>query len=294
MGCTASTNIAAVDGLEQAPLKPAAQVRLQRKWQHVSEPPHRQMKFLVVGNGAKDWIDAITNGLESQLLGASSSHHKRSAKDLEQLRFRRDHVDYRICHTGDATTFSMYDDAFFAQHFDVLVFCVSLPGYDKVLTTQNEVLTNQMEATLEQFDFLCNCNEFQKQDVILYFTGLDEFERKLQTSPIEKQEVFHDYGGGKDMQEALLFFGNKFKHRMGYRNSRALFMYLAKTPESSILSFVDATKTIILTGGLVQSGFLKLDCFDSDDDFSLSDLDISNRTGTTATDASPIPSFVSF
>jgi guanine nucleotide-binding protein subunit alpha len=61
-----------------------------------------------------------------------------------------------------------------------------------------------MSEALALFDSICNSRWFVLTSIILFLNKMDIFEKKLQSSPIEK--AFPDYTGKTDLDAAKKFF----------------------------------------------------------------------------------------
>lgn len=86
---------------------------------------------------------------------------------------------------------------------------------------------------MDLFQSLTGLSRFRESSIILLFTKLDLFNRKIEESPIT--DFFPDYGGAlDDSKDALRYFASKFllRNRFANRKINVLFTDATDTSQS--------------------------------------------------------------
>ncbi|KAL0063160.1 guanine nucleotide-binding protein subunit alpha [Marasmius tenuissimus] len=111
---------------------------------------------------------------------------------------------------------------------DVVLFVVSLIGYDQVSFENHSVYQDGMDRSLQLFSWICTASEdlmkrLRTCPLILVFNQMDLLADKLETSPLRNH--FPDYDGGSDTNAACEYIKNHFlKHVQSGQNVSVFFM----------------------------------------------------------------------
>ncbi|KAJ3444725.1 guanine nucleotide-binding protein g(o) subunit alpha [Anaeramoeba flamelloides] len=87
-----------------------------------------------------------------------------------------------------------------------IVYVSAMSGYDQVLAEDSQ--TNRMTESLMLFSDICNSRWFMNNSLILFMNKMDLFDEKIKTKPLS--DLFPDYDGGSDVEEAKEFIKNQF------------------------------------------------------------------------------------
>ncbi|KAJ7481009.1 heterotrimeric G-protein alpha subunit, GPA2-like protein [Mycena galericulata] len=126
----------------------------------------------------------------------------------------------------------------FEDLIKVIIFTVSLSGYDRVLIEDS--LRNQMQDAMQLWDSICHSRYFERTPIILCFTKNDLFEQEVLRSDIV--DFFPDFQGARgDAVAGCDYFIKRFRS-------------LAKPKDDVFIHVVTATDTETMRGLLESVG----------------------------------------
>lgn len=142
------------------------------------------------------------------------------------------------------------------DNVDAVIFVAALSEYDQSLAEAKR--TNRMSEALELFRSVCNNRAFANTSIMLFLNKKDIFAEKIMYSDISAQKPFSDYAGPtKDFNNGVMYFIQKFKECLIDDDFNDSFIHVTCATDTNNMEFVlDATRTIIMTYNLRQSGFL--------------------------------------
>lgn len=90
-----------------------------------------------------------------------------------------------------------------------ILFIVNLAGYNQVLFEDTK--KNRIEESLELFEKVCNNQIFNKTPIFVFLNKKDLFEKMIKE--VDMNNVFKDYTGGKNTDNAIDYIKGEFKKR---------------------------------------------------------------------------------
>jgi len=96
------------------------------------------------------------------------------------------------------------------EDISAIVFVVSLSSYDQTFKDDIGETCNEMEESLEMFQWICKHPNFREQPIIILFNKADLLSAKITEFPISDVPSWADYDGGSDVTKACQYFHNRF------------------------------------------------------------------------------------
>jgi len=136
-----------------------------------------------------------------------------------------------------------------------IIFCVSLSGYDLVLTEDEEM--NRMMESLKLFDSIGNNKWFVDTSIILFLNKKDLFEEKILSSPLTI--CFPEYSGPNTYEDAAAYIQLKFESLNRCKDSsgqlKELYTHFTCATDTTNVQFVfDAVTDAIIKNNLKDCG----------------------------------------
>ncbi|KAJ3440817.1 guanine nucleotide-binding protein g(o) subunit alpha [Anaeramoeba flamelloides] len=141
------------------------------------------------------------------------------------------------------------------NHFEnvtAVLFVTSLSEYNQVLFEDEEV--NRMNESLELFFEQCNSRWFNDVDFILFLNKMDLFEKKISAFPLK--ELFSEYDGGDDLDNAKEFIKQKFLEQSKNKRKTIYTHFTTATDTKMVKNVFNIIRDIILNKTLPEIGYI--------------------------------------
>jgi hypothetical protein len=257
MGLCQSSTLAN-DAVKQGSSKPRRRITGALKNVRARRRDHddHKLRFLVIGDN-----DALASALVNQFIAGlalqfpqTTVQQAHGSDGVTQTNFQLDGTDFELV---QASTDSCEKAASMMNAVTALIMAVSLTGYNEYCELDG-IRINRMQHAIENFNVLCNSKAFLKSSFMIFFTDSQDFEEKLDLSPIDQQEVFADFRGDRGgVKRALQYFSQKFEKCIRFPSPlRTPLIELMGNADATTRSFLSQSRTICMTKELVRSGFI--------------------------------------
>ncbi|KAI0051350.1 G-alpha-domain-containing protein [Auriscalpium vulgare] len=149
---------------------------------------------------------------------------------ISEFKIHGDNLCYQFVEVREARRSPRRKWLPFFDSATAVVFLVCLSDYDVVIDDEGGT---GLQQSLHLFDSVCNTS---RQSIILILDDSDVFQDKLKRSPLS--DIFADFHGGEDYDEACAFILQKFVMHNKSPPSRTLYAYFSASDDTKQSTFM--------------------------------------------------------
>ncbi|KAJ6255149.1 g protein alpha i subunit [Anaeramoeba flamelloides] len=236
------------------PISPELATKIEKLWADsaIQQAYKVRHKFQLI-QSAKYFLDQLQTIIKEDYVPTNDDllNLRVRTSGINETRFRKDNLKFCLIDVGgQRNERKKWIHSF--EEVTSVIYVTAISAYDQVLEEERTV--NRMKESLMLFNDVCNSRWFTNSSLILFLNKTDIFEDKF--SKKELKNVFPEYEGSDDIEDAKVFIRNQFMS-LNKIQSKKVYPFFTTAINSKNIKFVfSAVMDTVLQKNITSLGFL--------------------------------------